>query len=62
MVKVRVVDVDIPRKRISLSMRKDAGDAASPRTPARDEKKPAKSQPQAIGALGAALADALKKK
>jgi len=77
-VKVRVVDVDIPRKRIGLSMRKDGGDAATPRAPARDDsnkpkrsappphkkpkKKPEKSQPQAMGALGAALADALKKK
>ena len=76
-VKVRVVDVDIPRKRIGLSMRKDGGDAATPRTPARDDSnkpkrrtpppkkhqnKPERSQPQAMGALGAALADALKKK
>ena len=77
-VKVRVVDVDIPRKRIGLTMRKDSGDTATPRTPARADgnkpkrpappphkkpkKKPEESQPQAMGALGAALADALKKK
>jgi uncharacterized protein len=73
-VKVRVVDVDIPRKRIGLSMRKDGGDTASPRAAVRKDdekpkrptpppnKKPEKSQPQAMGALGAALADALKKK
>jgi uncharacterized protein len=31
-VRVRVVDVDVPRKRIGLSMRKDSADAASPNT------------------------------
>ena len=78
MVKVRVVDVDIPRKRIALTMRKEAGDTAPPRAPARDDsnkpkrrtpppnrkpkKQPEKAPPQSMGALGAALADALKKK
>ncbi len=77
-VKVRVVDVDIPRKRIGLTMRRDGGDTATPRAPARQDsskpkrpappphkkpkKKPEKLQPQSLGAFGAALSDALKKK
>ena len=73
-VKVRVVEVDIKRKRISLSMRKDA-DAGSRPHPQRGGGKPAPtSQPRASkdgarrqggaaqGALGAALMDALKRK
>ncbi|WFR95976.1 Tex family protein [Rhizobium tumorigenes] len=71
-VKVRVVDIDAKRKRIALSMRKDAGDDAAP--PARENRSgpetrvmPAKQQgnrpaPQAQGSFGAALADALKRK
>ena len=71
-VKVRVVDVDIPRKRIGLSMRKEqAGGAptAGPRAQGpRDTKSapraPMPKQPQPVeqGALGAALAAALKRK
>ncbi|TPL80976.1 RNA-binding transcriptional accessory protein [Mesorhizobium sp. B2-3-14] len=72
-VKVRVVDVDIKRKRIALSMRKDAGEGGAskggprdngggrpaPRgpTPQRQPERPAQQ-----GAFGAALADALKRK
>ncbi|MBZ9749095.1 RNA-binding transcriptional accessory protein [Mesorhizobium sp. CO1-1-7] len=72
-VKVRVVDVDIKRKRIALSMRKDAGGGGAskggprdngggrpaPRgpTPQRQPERPAQQ-----GAFGAALADALKRK
>ncbi|WP_192177913.1 Tex family protein [Mesorhizobium amorphae] len=69
-VKVRVVDVDIKRKRIALSMRKDGDGGASkgprdtggkpaPRspTPQRQPERPAQQ-----GAFGAALADALKRK
>ncbi|MDX1781245.1 MAG: Tex family protein, partial [Thalassovita sp.] len=66
-VKVRVTEVDIPRNRIGLSMRKDGGKPA----PARERReKPAgkfrgkppqqKSGGGANGALGAALADAMK--
>ncbi|WP_027056859.1 Tex family protein [Mesorhizobium erdmanii] len=73
-VKVRVVDVDIKRKRIALSMRKDGGEGGAskggprdngggrpaPRSPApqRPPERPAAQQ----GAFGAALADALKRK
>lgn len=68
-VKVRVVDVDIKRKRIGLSMRKD-GDSGAPKprdngsrpvprapAPQRQPERPAQQ-----GAFGAALADALKRK
>ncbi|RWO98950.1 MAG: RNA-binding transcriptional accessory protein [Mesorhizobium sp.] len=68
-VKVRVVDIDIKRKRIGLSMRKD-GDGGTPKprdngnrpvsrapTPQRQPERPAQQ-----GAFGAALADALKRK
>ncbi|MCX8996340.1 RNA-binding transcriptional accessory protein [Rhizobiaceae bacterium BDR2-2] len=69
-VKVRVVEVDAKRKRIGLSMRKDDGStsAASPRgeRPAPGGRPPAKmsTRPEkpAQGALGAALAEALKKR
>ncbi|TIS91815.1 Tex family protein [Mesorhizobium sp.] len=68
-VKVRVVDVDIKRKRIGLSMRKDGDGSASkprdnggkpvPRAPA-PQRQP--ERPAQQGAFGAALADALKRK
>ncbi|MGA1800864.1 Tex family protein [Rhizobium sp. HT1-10] len=71
-VKVRVVDIDAKRKRIALSMRKDAGDDAVPparenRTGAATRAVPAKQQgsrppAQTQGSFGAALADALKRK
>ncbi|ESX06665.1 RNA-binding protein [Mesorhizobium sp. LSJC268A00] len=71
-VKVRVVDVDIKRKRIALSMRKDGGEGGTPKGP-RDNGggKPAQpspmprrqpERPAQQGAFGAALADALKRK
>ena len=62
-VKVRVVEVDVPRKRIGLSMRREAAPAA-PSSPAREgraakpARTPAKSEEPA-GAFGAALRDAL---
>ena len=66
-VKVRVVEVDIPRKRIALTMRKDGGGEATPRSPMRDAGKPNRMPPQRSapptqGAFGAALAEALKRK
>jgi uncharacterized protein len=70
-VKVRVVEVDIKRKRIALSMRKD-GEGGAPRSGPRDNgNKPAPrspapqrqpERPAQQGAFGAALADALKRK
>ncbi|RWN37619.1 Tex family protein [Mesorhizobium sp.] len=68
-VRVRVVDIDIKRKRIGLSMRRDGeggppkprdnGNRPVPRapTPQRQPERPAQQ-----GAFGAALADALKRK
>ncbi|MDX8465334.1 Tex family protein [Mesorhizobium sp. VK23B] len=71
-VKVRVVDVDIKRNRIGLSMRKDGGESGAPRGGQRDHGggKPAprsqapQRQPErpAQGAFGAALAEAMKRK
>lgn len=71
-VKVRVVDVDIKRNRIGLTMRKD-GDGGAPRSGPRDNgggrpapRSPAPQRqperPAAQGAFGAALAEALKRK
>ncbi|MDP5217170.1 Tex family protein [Ruegeria sp. 2205SS24-7] len=68
-VRVRVVEVDVPRKRIGLSMRKDGGDKSA----ARDTRKPrgeapkkprqhkGKAQSDQQGALGAALLNAMRK-
>ncbi len=77
-VRVRVTEVDVPRKRIGLSMRKDGGASAREDRAMRDaapEKKPAKSQqrgqgpnspdaPKAdqSGALGSALMEAMKRR
>jgi len=75
-VSVRVMEVDIPRKRIGLSMRKDGGSEAKsesrsaaksggrPGTPPRGAKTPAKGggRDTGQGALGAALLDAMKKR
>ena len=76
-VKVRVTEVDVPRKRIGLSMRKDGGASATQDRATRMDKpqpqpqkgapkgKPGafpKSAPSANGALGAALLDAMKKR
>ncbi|CDX32550.1 transcriptional accessory protein [Mesorhizobium sp. ORS 3359] len=71
-VKVRVVDVDIKRKRIGLSMRKDGSEGSAPRGGQRDHGggKPAPRSPApqrqpekpSQGAFGAALAEAMKRK
>ncbi|KQV43467.1 MULTISPECIES: Tex family protein [unclassified Rhizobium] len=74
-VQVRVTEVDVPRKRIGLTMRKDGGAESSreARSDARNAKpqngrpqmsKPVAQKPQAPsqGAFGAALAEALKRK
>jgi uncharacterized protein len=69
-VKVRVVEVDVPRKRIALSMRKDGGEAApATRGSDRNVQRPGpakmKAEPKGVssqGALGAALAEALKRR
>ncbi|ARE40741.1 Transcription accessory protein (S1 RNA-binding domain) [Rhodovulum sp. P5] len=67
-VKVRVMEVDIPRKRIGLSMRKGGGDSA-PRPAPRDkqcrppkQKTHIRAEPAGNGALGAALQAAMKRK
>jgi uncharacterized protein len=71
-VKVRVVEVDIKRKRIGLTMRKDGGAAAgAPQREARVTRDsasrssrgsaPARNS-QSQGAFAAAFADALKRK
>jgi len=70
-VKVRVVEVDVKRKRIALTMRKDGGEAPPPS--ARDNRGPGamrhantrpagKPETPAMGGLGAALAEAMRKK
>ena len=64
-VKVKVLEVDAKRKRISLSMRRDAAPernagSVQPERGAPRPKKPAQPAPSQ-GALGAALADALRR-
>ncbi|WP_105434629.1 Tex family protein [Neorhizobium tomejilense] len=66
-VKVRVVEVDVKRKRIALTMRKDGGEAASAPRGDRDvrpvnPKMMKTEKPSSQGAFGAALAEALKRK
>ena len=72
-VKVRVTEVDVPRKRIALTMRKDGGTSAREDRAARGpepQKGPKGKQPmsaspktsQATGGFGAALLDAMKKR
>ncbi len=70
-VKVRVVDVDLKRQRIALSMRKDDGTARPAsssgsgndrRGAERRDTRPPKNAPQPQGALGAALMEALRKR
>jgi len=68
-VTVRVVEVDVKRKRIGLTMRKDGGEAPKPREERRVaapaaaiRKVNAKEAPPSTGAFGAALLDAMKKK
>jgi uncharacterized protein len=65
-VKVRVVEVDVPRKRIGLSMRsQNAGEQPSrerPRErPLTASQRPAAPPPKATGSLGDRLADAMRK-
>ncbi|MFN3274612.1 MAG: Tex family protein [Paracoccus sp. (in: a-proteobacteria)] len=66
-VRVRVTEVDVPRKRIGLTMRKDnaptdrpARDAAPKGKPRAGQAAPKDASPQ--GAFGSALADALRKR
>ncbi|MFS2327240.1 Tex family protein [Brucella sp. H1_1004] len=69
-VKVRVTEVDVPRKRIGLTMRKDGGEATAPRNNAQRDTKPAQKQnftprkheQPSTGGFGAALLEAMKKK
>ena len=71
-VKVRVTEVDVPRKRIGLTMRKDGGAPAArdnaPRNDKNAQMKPKfaqaapKQQAPSQGAFGAALAEAMKRK
>jgi protein Tex len=71
-VKVRVTEVDVPRKRIALSMRKEGGAPAArdnaPRNDKNAQMKPKfsqaspKQQTPSQGAFGAALAEAMKRK
>ena len=67
-VRVRVTEVDVPRKRIGLSMRKDGGGeptrpAGKPENKKPDRKSPTSASPKSKtdsqGAFGSALADAL---
>ena len=66
-VRVRVTEVDVARKRIGLTMRKDNDTSPAPRkdNAASRTAKPAKPQPtpaQSQGAFGSALADAMKRR
>jgi uncharacterized protein len=69
-VKVRVVDVDIARKRIGLSMRRDANAGSAKPGPRDDNRKQNPSRhghakldrPASQGSFGAALAEALRKR
>ncbi|MGE3477233.1 MAG: Tex family protein [Rhodospirillaceae bacterium] len=72
-VKVRVLEVDMARKRISLTMKKDGGAAPAPRGEKRDagprgpavqnfNKRENKPSAPSQGAFGAAFAEALKRK
>ncbi|MEH6646716.1 Tex family protein [Sulfitobacter sp.] len=69
-VRVRVTEVDVPRKRIGLSMRKDGGAASAPRSEAPEKPKQSRTpksasaksaKPESQGAFGSALADAMKR-
>jgi uncharacterized protein len=67
-VQVRVVEVDVKRKRISLTMRREMPDAAErkggerPAARAPEKPAPAKAPPASQGAFGAALSAAFKRK
>ncbi len=65
-VKVRVVEVDVARKRIALSMRKDI-DTSAPRErprdpPVRANQRPPQEAPRSTGSLGDRLSEAMRKK
>jgi len=65
-VKVRVLEVDVPRKRISLTMRREI-DATAPRErprdqPARPAQRSAQPAPRSTGSLGDRLSEAMRKK
>jgi len=69
-VRVRVTEVDVPRKRIGLSMRKSGDATASPAGPQAEKSKPARvaktgaARPVEVkreGAFGSALAEAMKR-
>ncbi len=65
-VKVRVVEIDVARKRIGLSMRKD-GDAVSSRDrprdrPVRPGPRPRPESPRSTGSLGDKLSEAMRRK
>ena len=67
-VRVRVTEVDVPRKRIALTMRREADTASAPQPRTADkpksapaaQQKPAPTAPNQ-GAFGSALADALRR-
>ncbi len=68
-VKVRVTEIDVPRKRIGLSMRKDGGEVPAPRSSLPRNQRPAKNvtperktEQPSTGGFGAALLEAMKKK
>jgi uncharacterized protein len=72
-VRVRILEIDVARKRISLSMRKDAADQLRNAGPMRDttpaqqkqagKPKPPKSPPKSeAGSFGSALLDAMQRK
>ena len=69
-VRVRVTEIDVPRKRIGLSMRKDGGASAPTSVRGADKPKPARAAKpttaaapteQSQGAFGSALAEAFKR-
>ncbi|ODT60245.1 MULTISPECIES: Tex family protein [Paracoccus] len=62
-VRVRVTEVDVPRKRIGLTMRKDNAPTDRPaREPAKPAPRATQAAPKGAGAFGSALADALRKR
>lgn len=65
-VKVRVVEVDVARKRIGLTMRRDI-DAGAPRDmprdkPMRNQQRPQQQPSSSLGSLGDRLSEAMRKK
>jgi uncharacterized protein len=58
-VRVKVLDVDVPRNRIGLTLRLD--DPAGAKQPAGAPRKPAKRPPTRSTPAGGALADALRR-